>query len=292
MEFPCIGEHKLINQDSIQEAPGFFIQLSAGNTHYQTFGPPDGELVVLVHGIAGPMDIWYPLADSLSEKGIQVLTYDLFGRGYSERPLANYDVDLFRFQLEELLSRITSQTPYALVGWSLGGLISSAFAAKNPRMVDRLVLIAPAGIEISLPFLTQLILIPILGEIIFCLFGRWLVFRSILGGLFREELRGELASLISTQTRYKGYLRAFLSTLRCCGYLDASEIYRQAGSNKVKVLMISGSNDHSIPSSVQGRMRTLIRNFKHTEIKDAGHFPHFERPDEVANVVLNFLDSV
>src|SRR5690606_17466144 len=39
-------------------APGRFVQLSAGMTHYQLEGPARGRLVVLVHGTTVPSLVW------------------------------------------------------------------------------------------------------------------------------------------------------------------------------------------------------------------------------------------
>lgn len=291
MHFPYVGETKDLNEDARRFAPGVFIRLCAGQTHFGIVGPRDGSVVVLIHGIAGPMGIWEPLAHSLASNGYRVLYYDLFGRGYSDRPVSSYDIDLFIAQLRDLLSKLSITVPVTLVGWSLGGMISGSFAAEFPGEVDRLVLIAPAGIEVSLPAISRLGMIPILGDIIMSVLGRRIVLRSVSNGLYKNDLKGAFLSLVTDQMQYRGYLRAFLSTLRSCGYKDTSEVYRNAGMDDLPVLMISGSEDPSIPSSVKVKLRELIPNLEHHEIKNTGHFPHFERPGEVISRILEFFHS-
>ncbi len=82
---------------------GSFVALSDGCTHYELGGPQDGRPVALVHGFSVPYFIWDPTFRFLADSGFRVLRYDLFGRGFSDRPHLRYDIDLFCKQLRELL---------------------------------------------------------------------------------------------------------------------------------------------------------------------------------------------
>jgi pimeloyl-ACP methyl ester carboxylesterase len=66
-------------------------------------------------------------------KGHRVLTYDLYGRGYSDRPGGEQDARFFIRQLEDLLEHQGVTQPVTLLGYSMGGAIGAAFAAKHPR---------------------------------------------------------------------------------------------------------------------------------------------------------------
>ncbi|NIO11123.1 MAG: alpha/beta fold hydrolase, partial [Deltaproteobacteria bacterium] len=74
---------------------------------------------------------------------------------YSDRPDVPYDIDLYVNQLDDLLSGLSIKFPVALVGWSLGGMISVVYAARYPKIIDRLILIAPAGIVVSRPAISR-----------------------------------------------------------------------------------------------------------------------------------------
>jgi pimeloyl-ACP methyl ester carboxylesterase len=62
-------------------------------------------------------------------------------------------------QLAELLWALGPETGFAscrpihLVGSSMGGAISAKFAAVYPHMVLRLMLVAPAGLPVPMPFI-------------------------------------------------------------------------------------------------------------------------------------------
>lgn len=289
-ELPSIGETKDLDDHARNHAPGLFARLSAGQTHYEILGPIDGRLVILIHGIASPMEIWDSLGGSLAGNGLRVLKYDLFGRGLSDRPNAQYDIDFFLNQLEELLSGINFSSQVVLIGWSLGAIISASYAAKHHERVGKLVLIAPAGVKVTLPTISKIGMFPILGDIVISIFGRYIVTKSIAKGLYNQNYEDDLLSLITQQMEYRGYLRAFLSTLRNCGHMDAAEIYMEAGEGDLPVLMISGSDDPSIPGSVQEKMRKLIPTLEYYKVNKAGHIPHFEQPVETSSRILAFLN--
>ena len=67
-------------------AGGQFVHLSAGYTHYELDGPPQGRQVVLAAGVTVPYYIWDPTFAALVKAGFRVLRYDYYGRGYSDRP--------------------------------------------------------------------------------------------------------------------------------------------------------------------------------------------------------------
>ena len=196
MHLPYIGETERLDKVVRGRTPGHFIELTQGQTHYRILGPDDGRLVILVHGIAGPMGIWELLAQALAESGFRVLYYDLFGRGHSDRPVVRYDIDLFTTQLRQLLSKLSSVVPFALVGWSLGGIITASWVAENPAWTGRLILIAPAGVEVSLPLISRVGMVPILGDIIMAAFGRRIVLQSLMRGLYRDDIEKEFLSLV------------------------------------------------------------------------------------------------
>src|SRR5258706_14523512 len=71
-------------------APGRFVALGDGMTHYDVSGPDSGQRVVLVHGFSTPYYIWDSTVAALAAAGFRVARYDEFGRGYSDRPVVDY----------------------------------------------------------------------------------------------------------------------------------------------------------------------------------------------------------
>lgn len=78
---------------------------------------------------------------------------DLFGRGYSSGPdpeTSPQNIQLFTAQIHLVLASSplswTGAENFSLIGYSLGGGISSVFTSYFPTLVDSLILIAPAGL--------------------------------------------------------------------------------------------------------------------------------------------------
>src|SRR5512135_2050203 len=102
-DFIYRGETRELDDAARASAGGSFIDLPQGRTHYELTGPADRRPVVLVHGFSVPFFVWDPTFEALAAAGQRVLRYDLFGRGYSDRPHAHYDLAFFARQLGDLL---------------------------------------------------------------------------------------------------------------------------------------------------------------------------------------------
>jgi hypothetical protein len=107
VSFPYINETKELNDETRKEAASSaFVRLSDGICHYE-LGCPSSHLphsgdgpgvrtsVILIHGFSVPYFIWDPTFEFLTQSGFRVLRYDLFGRGFSDRPRVNYSIHMF-----------------------------------------------------------------------------------------------------------------------------------------------------------------------------------------------------
>lgn len=91
-------EKKVLTTAERKNIDGKFIKLSQGITHYQLEGPENGEVVILVHGFSVPYYIWDGTYEFLVKNGYKVLRYDMYGRGYSDRPVTVYNKNLYNTQ--------------------------------------------------------------------------------------------------------------------------------------------------------------------------------------------------
>ncbi len=271
-------------------ARGAFIRLSDGLTHYEMGGPTEGRPVVLVHGFSVPMFIWEPTFAALTEAGFRVLRYDLYGRGLSDRPPVRYDKALFVRQLAELVEAVAMPRPFALVGLSMGGAITAAYTARAEGAVERLALLDPAGLPYPLSTGLKLLRLPLLGELLMGPPGK----RMLLQGL-RDDLGEDHPALSEyeanylRQMRYFGFRRALLSTLRS-GVLWGSEAdFAEVGRLGLPVLLIWGEADGVVPFALHRRMLQLIPQAQFHPIPGAKHIPHYEQPEVVRPILLEFL---
>ncbi|XP_065192070.1 1-acylglycerol-3-phosphate O-acyltransferase ABHD5-like isoform X2 [Sycon ciliatum] len=98
--------------------------------------------VLLLHGFAGGAGIWCKNVDAIAANRV-VYAIDMVGFGRSSRPVFGEDPqsieDVFVASVEAW-RRTMSIASFILVGHSLGGYVSAAYALKHPSRVEHLVL--------------------------------------------------------------------------------------------------------------------------------------------------------
>src|SRR6185436_10669309 len=167
MSFSYRDETKELNDLTRKNLSGSFIQLPDGVTHYELSNPDKENTVILVHGFSVPYFIYDPTFEFLTQAGFRVVRYDLFGRGFSDRPDTRYNIDLFVRQLGDLLDALRFTRRVSLVGLSTGGPITAAFTALHPERVNKLVLIDPIGAKpLAISRILQVAAMPIVGEVV------------------------------------------------------------------------------------------------------------------------------
>lgn len=288
-EFPFKGETKELNEQTREFAPGKFARLPLGYTHYELEGLNEGTPVILIHGFSIPYYIWDPTFEALENAGFQVIRYDLYGRGYSDRPDVEYDLNFFVNQLASLIENLGLETPVNLVGLSMGGPISISFCERYPHLVRKLCLIDPAGVPTTTATLGRLVLRPWIGELIFSLFGNRILISQLSEDLAEPENFPAYVEMAKIQLQFKGYKRALLSTLRNDALSDLSTLYRKVGQHTRESLLIWGVEDRLLPLELSVIIREAFSQIRFHSIEGAGHIPHYERPEVVNPILIEFL---
>lgn len=120
---------------------GQFVTLSRGMTHYDVAGPDSGRVVVLLHGFSVPYYIWDPTSAALAEAGYRVLRYDMYGRGLSDRPDADYTLAFYDAQLMELLDSLRIESPVDIAGvfvrWGRGRAVRCVPSQRDAIVSSR-----------------------------------------------------------------------------------------------------------------------------------------------------------
>ena len=289
MTFPYLNETKDLDESARLQADGSFITLTDGVTHYELGGPENGQPVVLVHGFSTPYFIFDTTFEFLVKAGFRVLRYDLFGRGLSDRPHADYNIHLFVRQLKDLLDTLDVKR-INLVGLSMGGPITAAFINKNPDYVVRHILIDPAGAKrVALPSALEALKIPVLGELAFGLFGSVSLVKGIASDMLNQEAVAHFQNQYKVQMQYKGFKSAILSTIRN-GMLESFyETYVRVGDLKKPTLLFWGRQDKTVPFEYSQAVTQAIPHTEFHIIENCGHIPHYEKPEVVNPILLEFL---
>jgi pimeloyl-ACP methyl ester carboxylesterase len=279
-------ETKKLNKTLRTQLGGTYIRLSDGITHYKLEGPEDAKVVVLVHGGTIPIWTWDSQFRALRDAGFRVLSYDTFGRGYSDRPDITYDQALYRKQLFELVEKLGLSEPFDLVGLSVGGGTAINFTAKYPQRVDKLILIAPLINNFKTPSFFG---IPVVGEFLARLFGIRVIANRFASLVENNPESEKYTRLYLEQTTFEGFQRSILSMLRNDAVGDYSTAYQVVGRQKRDVLLIWGTEDTEITKQMIGEIRSLMPRLTFQPVTGVGHGIVFQRPQTVNKLILDFL---
>lgn len=266
-------------------APGQFVELSNGSVHYELSGDENAQTVVLLHGYSVPMYIWDMTFNPLVEAGFRVLRLDLYGRGFSDRRDLRYDKDLYIAQVSDLLEALNITRPVDMVGMSMGGSISVAFADQYPEKVRKLIFIdtefssggAPPAPDLLTTWTKQR------RE------GAEAMADGQLGDFYNPDNFPGWPDRYRVQMQYDGFFRALASTSMYFYLTNFQEIYERVGQQGRDILIVWGKDDMNIPVEIGEMVQSVLLGSQMVVIEEAGHLPHYEQPDKVNPVLIEFL---
>ena len=291
------SEVTVLNDETRKELPGEFIRLSDGFTNYKIIGPSNGQTVIFIHGFFVPSYVWEQNIYSLTKAGFRVVTYDNFGRGYSDRPDITYNMALYTKQLLELIKQLELKTPVSLIGSSHGGAIIMSFAQKHPELVKKLILVNPAGLSRTNAEIQ-------IGKIIWSVFSlagvpKILNNTNFISSIFAKnqnsknvdkEFINKLSTRLTDQIVYKGFRKAldsgFKNALR-----NIENVYKEIGRQNREILLIWGEKDKSMNISTAEKIISAIPNINYYYYPESGHIPHVSNPERFNEDVISFLQK-
>lgn len=235
------------------------IQVGRYLVYYQVVG--EGEPVVLVHGLSGSLRWWRRNVPALA-RHYQVYLIDLPGFGMMRRFPRRLTLDEVADDLVAWLRAMGLQK-VSLIAHSMGGYLCMRVAATYPELVERLVLVSPAGI----PKFRSLwgYALPLLVAV------RYLTPRFFPVLAYDALRAGPLTLLRAAQDLLTRDVRAYVKAI------------------KVPTLLIWGVNDTLVPSVLGDVLRQELTNSRLFLLKKAGHVGMFDQPEVFNAAVLAFL---
>lgn len=252
-----------------------------------------GPAVVLLHGLGTNAKVdWGACIQRLAAHH-RVLAPDQLGFGSSAKPVIDYGVQTWVDFLGEFL-RVEQVRDFTLAGESLGGWIAAQYAiqALGPP--------APAGSAFALPRPARLVLVDAAGH-------RHLAEAIVDGGHSSLSLAGSralLSALFADPARSAdAAVRAQFSGAMAKGdgwtihalvsnrSLVAESVDGQLGGITIPTLVVWGADDHLIPLEDGRDFVARIPGARLVVVKDCGHAPGIEKPDELCAAMEPFLDT-
>ena len=116
------------------------LRIHQGTAYNYMEGSRHAPTILFVHGVGLDQSLWHPWLNRLVPD-FSLITLDLFGHGQSEDRSGLSRIEDFVKQIDELVEFLCIDR-FALVGFSLGALISLAYASMRTKL-SHLVLLHP-----------------------------------------------------------------------------------------------------------------------------------------------------
>ncbi len=280
-------ETKPLDDAARAHAPGHFVRLADGVTHYDVAGPDSARTVVLVHGFSVPAYIWDSTATALAAAGYRVVRYDEYGRGWSDRPDVKYDADLYDRQLVQLLDSLHVHDRIDLGGVSMGGWVTATFVNRHPERVRSLILSDPvAGTSAAA---SGMFYWPVVGGFLWQALAVPAMPQGQLSDLVDPSRFPDWADRYRPQMQFRGFGRALRSTRRETAGMNTDTLYGRVGKTGVPVLLLWGTQDRTVPFARNAGVRAAIPDAEFHAIDGAAHLPILERAALTDSLILAFL---
>ncbi len=264
---------------------------------------PTQPPVLLIHGFGASIGHWQHNLEFLAARH-SVYGLDLVGWGGSRKPDIKYDIDLWVEQVHDFWQTFIGR-PTILIGNSIGSLVALVAAARYPEMAANLVMVSlpdlsaeqeliPKPIQPLVNGIKRVILNPPLLHTLFKFVSRPKVARKWAQIAYAnpDRVTDELVDLFLTPAREREAPAAFVRIMQGMTSSNFSPNIRQLlPSMKIPMLLIWGVQDRMIPPQTAKILLTLNPLLKLIDLESAGHCAHDELPDEVNQIVRNWLDT-
>ncbi|MEV0188061.1 alpha/beta fold hydrolase [Kitasatospora purpeofusca] len=253
--------------------------ISVGNSrvHYTVTG--EGPALVLVHGVGkGGRVTFGHLVEDFARRNTVILP-ELSGSETAEDDGTPLTVEQLADEVAAVIEH-AGLGPVDLVGFSLGGAVVAATAALHPGLVRRLVPIG--GLVKSDLYIENLIGLTLSQKHDAKAFGRVLSTTAFSPRYIRTRPSLEdVENLGSELSPSSGRIRQ----LELLVQVDIRDI---VGKVEAETLVLAPYPDAAVPAEHSRELAAAIPNSSYTEI-DSGHMVIFERPDELVQLIQDFI---
>jgi pyruvate dehydrogenase E2 component (dihydrolipoamide acetyltransferase) len=249
----------------------------------------EGEPLVLLHGVATSRLVWSRVIAPLARRR-RVIALDVPGFGESAPAGPGFELE----RVADMLLDGLGLQRFDLVGHSLGGAVAVATAARHPDAVEKLVLVAPAGLEprparvaaaLGAAAERAVYARRVLGyQLVARARGRQAMFGATVadaGRLHPEDARLLLDASGGARRVSSGVRRALEADLR-----------DDLAAAPMPVGVIWGAADRVVPYAGLEALRRLRPDALVETLPGTGHIPQIEHPAEFIAALERILDAL
>jgi pimeloyl-ACP methyl ester carboxylesterase len=291
-----------ISPSITQSVPGTYWQWRGNSIYYVCGGKAQSNLppLLLVHGFGASTDHWRKNIVQLQSQ-FQVWAIDLLGFGRSAKPKQEYSGNLWREQLHDFITEVIGQ-PTVLAGNSLGGYASLCVAAEYPQSTAGLILLNSAGPfsdnqensqsqSSSNPWgqlVRSILLQPWASLLLFQYVRRRSIIRKTLNKVYFDPsaVTEQLIEDIYRPSCDRGAADVFNAVFKTP---QGEKVDVLLGKMQCPLLLLWGEKDPWIKAREKGVQFHQYYPQLTEYYLQAGHCPHDEVPDQVNDLIANWV---
>jgi pimeloyl-ACP methyl ester carboxylesterase len=251
--------------------------LRVGNVNTSLYKEGAGQAITMIHGATYNHRLWIRQIHVLSSIG-EVYALDLPGHGGSSEFSASQIVSIKSYadHVHKLLTAIGCSST-VLVGHSMGGAVSIRYTLDHPSLVKALILVGTGA---------KLGVIPMIFE--------------ALSANYEQGIRLGVAAWAFAKTTDKSVIEEGINEMLKCpqdiataDFKACSEFDLRDSISRIEAptLIIVGDEDKLTPVKWSEYLHNKIRNSEMKIVKGAGHMVIVEKPDEVNESMMSFLNK-
>ena len=255
-------------------------------SYVQTFGNPNNEALVFVHGLGKEASsIWLESVEALKENYF-IMIFDLPGFGKSDKSNKLYSPEKYVKFIDTLIDNFVDK-PFHLIGHSMGASISLKYASLYQERLKSLTLIDAAGILHKIAYSEYLI-------------------KSKMKNVTSNDSISEMVSKVpqflesivpinvDTMVNYKVSRKVlFGSNPNTIAAMTLAEENFSRIPSKIKIptLIMWGEKDETAPLRTGYALNKLIKNSKLEIIPNSKHTPMVDNFDIYLNLLKKHLKT-
>ena len=211
----------------------------------------------------------------LAGKGFQVIVPDLPGFGKTHAPKEVWGVEEYANFANQFAEQL-GLAKFVLAGHSFGGQTAIQFAVQHPEKIEKLVLIAAAGVRRT-PGVLKKLLAVVAKLISFLLYL-----------VPFEDLRNNIRNALYMLIRRRDYVKTQGIMRDVFKKVITQDLTAKFSKIQTPTLIIWGDKDEMTPIQDAHLMQELIPNSKLEIINGAKHALNFQAPEKLSELIVSF----
>lgn len=253
--------------------------------HYLELG--EGEPLLLVASAGQSIYTWRALMPILAAR-YHVIAFDPIGCGWSGRPASfNYST---REVADSILLFMDALNLYRthLMGFSLGAMYALLAASTAPDRFCKIIALAPGGVTPAMPKRFRRMAVPFIGPFVREGYSRRHLAKALPTAYYDATVctKEVVDEYFETCDDYASR-QSLMYLLR---NFDEEPVLTALRGLDRELLVLWGEEDRWQPVENMERLRPYLRRGVYYTLRNAGHLLHEERPEQLAEIVVKYIE--